>query len=65
VVKTKENMRNFEYGLFLDGYTTKQISFLLDTPHFKIQNNLKKTLKKLDKDKTLVDKSRILQMSFN
>ncbi len=58
------NIKQVEYDLFLEGYTIKQISKLVDSPAFFVKRNLNKTLRKMDKEKTLV-KSKKLRISFN
>lgn len=58
------NIRQVEYNLFLEGYTVKQIAKLVDSPSFFVKRNLNKTLRMMDKEKTLV-KSKKLRISFN
>lgn len=57
-------LRKVEYELFLDGYTIKQIAVLVNSSQLKVKRNLNKTLRKMDKEKTLVKKGS-LRMSFN
>lgn len=58
------NLKKVEYELFLEGYTIKQISNLVDSPKFLVKRNLNKTLNRMDKEKTL-KKVNSLKISFN
>ena len=58
------NLMKVEYDLFLEGYTTKQIAKLVDSPAFFVKRNLNKVLKKMDKEKTFI-KSKKMRISFN
>lgn len=58
------NLMKVEYDLFLEGYTTKQIAKLVDSPVFFVKRNLNKMQRKMDKEKTLVRNKKV-RISFN
>ena len=59
----KERRMNLEYEMFLNGYSIKQISELLNVSYFKVKYDINKAQRIINKEKLLINKS--LRISFN
>lgn len=59
----KEKRMNLEYEMFLNGYSIKQISELLNVSYFKVKYDINKAQRIINKEKLLINKS--LRISFN
>lgn len=59
----KEKRMKLEYEMFIDGYSIKQISELLNVSYITVKFDINKVQRIINKEKILINKG--LEISFN